>query len=1159
MEDLIYHDSLRKRKKAWWKRLLIFLAWAVFAIVLFICGLMMSIVDILTPERLTPIVQTCASRYLNADVKLSRAELTIWHSFPNLMLDIDSLQVISHSLDQANDSIKACLPSYADTLLTLDKMHGGISVTAMLLGNIKLSNVELRHPAVNLVIVDDKTSNFDIMPESTDTTQTEMEMPNISINKFAITGGMPINYFSLQDSIDVGVMINTADLAGKDAPLYTIAFDSDISTPLLDFLNAEKLTFGLNGNIKWDQKKPMGIALDDFAVDVAFLHAKLELDADFTEDPLINALKVDLAPIAVSDVMEILPAEMLAGFEVAKTDAKIKMDMTLTKPYNLSSDMIPSVSANLSIPKCKISYDKYQVNNFDLDLSAEVNGKNLDASVIKLKKFDIDGMGLSTSVTCTLSSLISDPAVDGSITGKIDFDNLPEFITGAIEGKLSGSIVADTGFKGRKSYLDKNSFHKLHFDGSITLSNFDFLSADTSMHVYTHNAVLALGTNDSFERGEKSVDSLLTASITIDSCSMLQENMGMRMTQFKAAIGCSNQSSSRDSASINPIGGSIRMKLFDMVSIADSMRIGLRDVNCFATLKRFKQQAQVPELIMKLSTGVIGIGEKTSKMVVRDASIGMIASLRPKQQMPPKLKAAYDSLARKYPDISPDSIYTIVRNYGNSKRVSAKTIDSEIETLDFGVDNSFKTLLRRWNVHGSIKAKQGGLFTMFFPLRNRFENIDFTFTTDSIVLKDLSYRVGNSDFLVNGSVRNIKKALTSRQGAPLQINFEMRSNMIDVNQLASAAFAGASFSENASASDLSLGDVVDETQLEEAIAETADTTAIGALLIPKNLDASVRISAKNILYSDMALSDFKGGVFIHGGALNLRELSAKTDIGDLSLSALYTAPTKQEMRFGFGLKINNFYLDRFLSLIPELDSIMPLLNDIKGIINADLAATTDIDSAMNFVIPSLHAALKLEGDSLVLMDAETFHTISKWLLFKDKSKNMIDKMSVEMVIEDSQMELFPFMFDIDRYRLGVMGSNDLALNYDYHVSVLKSPIPFKFGINISGNMDKMKIRLGKAKFKEEMVGQRTALVDTTRINLLEQIETVFRRGVNAVKLQPLNIASHPQSMQSYGDVESDTISAADSLLFINEGLIEAPVVEATETQATGKKSKKSKS
>ncbi len=1145
-----------KTKRTWWKRVLATIAWAIFGIALLLFGTMMALVSILTPERLTPLVSECATRFFNAEVKIGRAELSLWHSCTALKLDIDSLQVISHALNDVDEQTRAQLPCDADTLLTLGRFYAGLNVPSLLLGNVKLYDVVFERPMVNIVKVDDETINADIMPETSDT---EFEIPNISIRRFSIVDALPIKYFSLSDSLELSATIKTADLIGEKAPVYTIAFDSNISSPLLEFINTNQLEFGINGSIDWDQDNPSSIALNDFTLDVDILHAKIDCAADFKDDVIVNSLKLDLAPIAVSDVMERLPKEMLADFSDLQTDAKMKLDMELSSPYNVSNDLIPSMNVKFSIPDCKINYEQLQISDFGTTISANVNGKNMDATVIKIDKLVVDGMGLSSSVTCTLSSLMSDPSVAGEIKGEFDLRYLPSVITDALAATISGRIVADTQFKLHKSYLSQNTFHKIYLDGSIALNDFNYRTNDASTRMYTHNAVFKLGTSRSVGRNDNQVDSLLAASIQVDSCYILQDNTGMRIAQFKAGIGCSNQSSIHDSTSINPIGGMISMKKFDMESVADSMRIGMRDLTCFASIRRFQQQAQVPELVLRINASTLGVGDKLTKMLIRDGSISFTAHLRPKQQMPAQIKAAYDDIEQENPDLLPDSIYVLALNK-LQRKVSEGDLTTKMETLDFGVNNSFKTLLLRWSMHGSIKAKQGRLFTPYFPLNNQFDNIDFSFTTDSVMLKNLSYRVGRSDFLINGTIGNIKRALLSRQGTPLSMDLSVRSDTIDVNQLVTAAFVGASYSDYADKVGLSLSEIENEAQLDAAIAQNVDTTAVGALLIPTNIEANILMSANNILYSDMLLHDFSGGLFLNDGAVNLHELSAQTDIGELNLSALYTAPTKEDMRFGFGMQIRDFYIERFMKLFPALDTIMPLMNDIKGIINADVAATTDIDSAMNFVIPSLHAVIKIEGDSLVLLDSETFRTVSKWLLFKDKNKNMIDSMSVELIVENSQMELFPFKISIDRYQLGVMGQNDLAMNFDYHISVLKSPIPFKFGINIKGNMDNMKIRLGRAKFKEDMVGQRMTIADTTRINLLSQIENVFRRGVRSAKLEHLDIGNHPESFQD--EISNDTISASDSLLFINEGLLPAPPVptedQATDSKGKNKKNKKSK-
>ena len=133
----------------------------------------------------------------------------------------------------------------------------------------------------------------------------------------------------------------------------------------------------------------------------------------------------------------------------------------------------------------------------------------------------------------------------------------------------------------------------------------------------------------------------------------------------------------------------------------------------------------------------------------------------------------------------------------------------------------------------------------------------------------------------------------------------------------------------------------------------------------------------------------------------------------------------------------------------------------------------------------------------------------------------------------------------------MQGSNDLALNLDYHIAVLKSPLPFKFGINIKGNIDDMKIRLGRARFNEKTGVRKVAIVDTTRVNLLRQIENVFRRGVRNSRFAPINISQHPEA--STINLAEDTLSHADSLYLIKEGLIPSNLNVAPEPASRKKK------
>lgn len=445
-----------------------------------------------------------------------------------------------------------------------------------------------------------------------------------------------------------------------------------------------------------------------------------------------------------------------------------------------------------------------------------------------------------------------------------------------------------------------------------------------------------------------------------------------------------------------------------------------------------------------------------------------------------------------------------------------------------------------------------------------------------MVLRDTKLKMNRSDFLLNGSVRNITRALMSRHGSPFELDFSVKSDTIDINDLTATMLRGAMFADKISAGTMqaiaSGNDDDSDDELQQTLDNQLPDSSRAAVLIPSNINGRFSLKASHVLYADLWLHGLDGLVEVYDGALNLDRLRAYTSIGAVNFTALYSAPTIDDLSLAAAVRIRRLNLRSVLDMMPEIDSLLPLLGEVRGIVDADLALTTRLDSMMNLDIPSLNLALKISGDSLQLLDNETFNTIAKWMLFKKKQRNMIDRMDVELAIHDGYIDLYPFIFDMDRYRLGVRGSNDAALNLNYHVAVIKSPIPFKFGINIKGTPDNMKIRLGKAKINEKTVAESRQITDTVRVNLIKEISNVFRRGVRATGSRGLKL----QDTRSPGSGavnngknapqtdDDDKFSHADSVTMIEQGLIKRPPgfimpSDSLPTDGTTDKPKKKKS
>ena len=138
------------------------------------------------------------------------------------------------------------------------------------------------------------------------------------------------------------------------------------------------------------------------------------------------------------------------------------------------------------------------------------------------------------------------------------------------------------------------------------------------------------------------------------------------------------------------------------------------------------------------------------------------------------------------------------------------------------------------------------------------------------------------------------------------------------------------------------------------------------------------------------------------------------------------------------------------------------------------------------------------------------------------------------------------LFRSDRYKAAVSGVQRLDMSFDYHISVLKSPIPFRLGVNIFGTLDKFKFRIGRARYKNENLPSFVGLIDTTRVNLRRTITDIFRRGVDAASLGEMRIAPAVDSSAYWPPDER--LSRADSLTLQREGILPDSVVIDSSTR-----------
>lgn len=1135
--------------------------WTLMTAVLLIVGSSLCAVKMLRPEVLTHFANRMANSSLNADVRIARVALSLQKSYPMLRLDIDSVTVVSRSLTV--DSLTAIAhPAWADTLASFSHLSGEVNVLSLARGMIDLGDFELRRPGINLFILNDSVNNYSIFkPTATEPDITTASFPKVKLRSFRLVDPQPLRFLNVADSVAVTATFETFSISSErqsQQPAYSLNFASNIDSPLFDFFNLQRLPVSFTGDMLWQPEDPYVFSLDKFKYAVSVLSGELSTTIDINNELLLKSFHLSVAPLNVSDILAAVPAEWARQYSIPsdiRTDARIGLEATLNEPYDLSQEGLPRATVAVEIPQCSFRSGKIDLRSFELKAVVDTKGPALNDAVVDIERLLVQGPATGFTASCRLSDLTTDMLFDGRLDGKIDLEKLPQIIKNLIPGSIVGVVRADATIKGRPSMFRPNTFYRLHAGGNLVLDQVRYESADTSLAAEVGHARIHLGTSESFQGARRKVDSLLSVKLTVDTATIVKDDVLMRLRDLTVGAAVSNRSSSSDTTSITPLGGRISVGMFSVFALTDSAGMRLRNLDGSLAMVPLKADPAMPRLIGRLNIGRISVGDNFTRFMISKSNLLVHANPKAEPRAIKRrkeIKRIADSIAAAHPSLPLDSIYELAlehrRRHRGRHRVHLEQDSLDLEVIDWGTSKSLARFLTEWDLGGTLTASRARLFTSAFPVRNRVRNFNVEFNTDTVTLDNVQYKAGHSDFLISGRISNIRRALTSRQKKQsLKVEFDMLSDTIDVNELANAFFTGAGKRKI----ELAPGSFDDENELDNSIKLSSDgTESRGPLLVPTNIEAELRLKANNVLYSELLLHDLRGSVLAYDGALNLHDLTASSDVGSVDLSALYSAPYADNMQFGFGLKLNKFNIAQFLKLVPVVDSMMPLMRDFSGVVSANIAATAPIDKQMNIALPELRAAINISGEQLKVIDPETFKTMAKWLFFKDKQKNEIDRMSAEMVVQDGRFEVFPFFFDFDRYRIGVQGSNDLALNLDYHIAVLKSPLPFKFGINIKGNIDDMKIRLGRARFNEKTGVRKVAIVDTTRVNLLRQIENVFRRGVRNSRFAPINISQHPEA--STINLAEDTLSHADSLYLIKEGLIPSNLNVAPEP-ASGKK------
>ena len=326
---------------------------------------------------------------------------------------------------------------------------------------------------------------------------------------------------------------------------------------------------------------------------------------------------------------------------------------------------------------------------------------------------------------------------------------------------------------------------------------------------------------------------------------------------------------------------------------------------------------------------------------------------------------------------------------------------------------------------------------------------------------------------------------------PLKFNFDVRSKRLNANEILVAMQQGSSNKEV----DVETADFVADS-LSNAVYDPS-AGEMKAIVVPKNLRGSIHLNAARVDYSSLEIRPASAEINVRDRVLQVKDVNVQSNVGRILLNAFYASKSKVDISAGLDLQLMNMPAYDIIHMIPTVDAMMPALKSFEGNLACDVSVTTQLDTNMNVLTPSMNGLVRIAGENLFIKNAGSLRKVTRLLMFEDKNIGRIEDLYVDAVIGDNKVEVYPFVLGVDKYKVALAGTQGFNGSMKYNISILESFLPFRFGINIFGNLDKWRFSLGRNKYRGGRVPSFTADLDTMQVNLLDVIRNVYDRGVQS--------------------------------------------------------------
>jgi hypothetical protein len=1098
-----------------------------------------------SPKTVAGLIDRYAPEYIDGQIHIGKASLSLFRHFPNVGLSLEDFDITYpadryDSLETHGAQGRLALMGQgqeADTLASFRRFSVSMNLFSFARGKINIPHAELISPRIFIHRYHDGGSNLDIihLPQSDSTEENGGgKLPEIKLGKIGLESHPHIVYTDSRDTIfamadlkqlrlngrlntgkasrtRLGISLDSLFVAGRISA-DTLAFGLDhlgiiehrdkmnlraraktlIATRAFGRMN---IPIDMRGVFSFPSDNVPAVDIESLTAEIASVPVKANAAIRLLEDRATVKAAVSIEECKMEDVIEKFLKNYMPQLKEISTDASVSISAACEGDYIFADGKLPEFTAKISIPESGIRHKNIS-NTLKIKLEASADNRNEGRIAAHIDELAAECDGLTLKGSGGMRDLMEeDPLI--RIEGKLDADlaRLRTFLPDTMDIEAAGAIKAQLDGELRMSDLDLYSFSQAQLEGSIEGKELLVRMPKDSIDMNIGNVCVTIGPETKTSKIDSSrTYHLMAVKGSIDHADI---NYGlMKLSGKEIAISAMNSTDNKDSEKIGRLGGRLGAENLTLTD-ASGMEVEFRKTSNGFQMFPKRDNPEVPMLTVSSRNKHIYYKDGINRAILTDADINATAAMNTVERRQ-RARAFIDSLAKIYPDVPRDSLMRHSMAQRQKREIPEWMREEDFKKQDINIklDETMAKYFREWDMNGNLDIRTGIVMTPYFPLTNIIRGFKVQFDNDRIAIDSVKFKSGKSEIAGKGALTGLRRALLGRGGMKLDLG--ITSDKINANEILTAFNSGSRFTAPETRTGAS--EATDAEYLKMVVKDTVNVqdSTTPLLVIPSNINADINIAASNITYSDVSINSLTSKLTMKERCVQITGTEAASNIGDISFEGFYATRSKKNIKAGFSFNFRDITAEKVIDLIPAVDSIMPMLKSFNGQLNCEVAATAAIDTSMNIITPSINGVMRIGGTDLSIKDSEMYRDLAKKLMFKNKKEGHINEMSVEGVISDSVLEVFPFVIKLDRYTLALSGIQNLDQSFKYHASLLKSPFLIRLGIDLYGeDFDNMKFKIGKAKYKNTDVPVFSAVIDTTKINLVRSIRGIFEKGVEA--------------------------------------------------------------